>query len=379
MSAIEPKNAVVKTSFVIVSVIVLGITLSAGLWPFSFHTRNDVLWRPQQGGLYFGSTGMAISNGKFATTRTNAADGCSIELWIEPAVTWDSSTILSFYEPGIAPRVQVRQSGDDVVFTSYRAGEGTVVAQRNLFVDHALRKDERVLVTLTSIGERLNIYINGVLKRSARSRKMQASDFNGTLIVANAPKGNFSWRGTFRGLALYDRALPAAEVNENYDLWQKNRGRIGRKAAAPLALYLFDERSGERLHNVGREGPDLEIPTTYFIFEPSFLVPFWKEYQPSWDYAKDLAINVLGLVPIGCCLAALLAWINGPRRSLLYATLLGFCISLTIEILQAFIPTRSSGTTDLITNTSGAAMGAWLYLNEKSQACLKRLGLVRAD
>jgi VanZ family protein len=377
VSVIEPKNAVAKTSFIIVSVMVLGTTLSAGLWPFSFHKKNDASWRPQQGGLYFGATGMAISKGKFATTRTNASDGCSIELWIEPAATWDSSTILSFYEPGVASRFQIRQSGDDVKFTSYRGDEGTAVAQRNLFVDHVFRKDERVLVTITSIDDRLNIYVDGVLKRSARGVKMQASDFSGILIIANAQEGNFSWSGTFRGLALYDRTLPAAEVNENYDLWRKDSGRIGQKTASPYALYLFNEGSGERLHNIGRESPDLEIPKNYFIFEPSFLVPFWKEYQPSWDYAKDLAINVFGLVPTGCCLAALLAWINGSRRSLLYATFLGFSISLTIEILQAFIPTRFSGTTDLITNTSGAALGAWLYLNGKSQIWLERIGLVR--
>jgi VanZ family protein len=377
VSVIEPKNGVLKTSFIIVSTIVLGITLSAGLWPFSFHKKNDASWRPQQEGLYFGATGMAISKGKFLTTRTNASGGCSIELWIEPAATWDSSTILSFYEPGVAPRVQIGQSGDDVKFTSYRGGQGTAATQRNLFADHAFRKDERVLVTLTSIDDRLSIYVNGVLKRSARSTKMQMSDFSGILILANAQDGNLSWSGTYRGLALYDRALLAAEVNENYHQWQNDSERIGRKTVPPYALYLFNEGSGEKLHNVGRQGPDLEIPKNYFIFEPRFLVPFWKEYQPSWDYAKDLAINVFGLVPAGCCLAALIAWISGSRSSLFYATLLGFGISLTIEILQAFMPTRFSGTTDLITNTAGAALGAWAYLNGKSQAWLERIGVVR--
>jgi Glycopeptide antibiotics resistance protein len=378
VSVIEPKTARAKTLLVILSVVVIGITLTAGLWPFSFHKKNEVWWKPGQAGLYFGGTGMAISNGKFPGAAPEVASGSSIELWIEPGVTWDSSTILSFYERGTVPRIQVRQSGDDLAFTSVRSLDETKKTKRSVFVDHAFRKGEKVFITLTSSGDALSIYINGVLKKSARNMKIQGSDFAGTMLVANAYDGNLSWTGTFRGLALYDRALQPKEINEDYDRWQHEGDLMARKAQA-YSLYLFNEQSGRRLRNSGRAGPDLVIPENYFIFEPGFLVPFWKEYRPSWEYAKDLAINVFGLVPIGCCFAALFAWLNGRKRSLLYTTMLGFCVSLTIEILQAFMPTRFSGTTDLITNTAGAALGGWLYLNGKSQAWFKRLGLVRAE
>ena len=377
MGVIEPKNAKLKSLIVSLSVLVMAITLSAGLWPFSFHRKNEVWWKPALGGLYFGETGMVISRGKFAGVPANG--GLSIELWIEPSLTWGSNTILSFYEPEIAPRIQVRQSADDLVFTSSGEPQADGKKQRNVFVDRVFRKGERILVTLTSSDDVLDIYINGVLKKSVRHLEMRSADFDGILIVATAPNGNLSWRGTYHGLAVYDRALRPAEISEDYDLWQHNKELIARKAAQAYSLYLFNEQSGESLHNVGKAGPDLMIPKNYFIFQPKFFVPFWKEFYANWEYVKDLALNVLGLVPMGLCFAALFAWLAGRESSFLYTTLLGFCVSLTIEVLQAFMPARFSGTTDLITNTSGAALGAWLYLNAYSQVWLKRWGIVQTE
>ena len=371
--SLEPRNSTHKKVLIATCIVVLAATLVAGLWPFSFRVKNNVSWNETGNGLHFGDPGMAVSEGTFQGLPGDR--GRSIEIWIEPDLSWEASTILSFYVPKTRPVLQVRQSGDDLVFTSARGGGDNPSKLRNVFIDHAFRHKEAVLVTLCSSPGNLQIYVNAVLKKSVSGMRIGGEDFQGTLIVGNAPYGNLSWTGEYRGLAFYDRVLPADIIKEDYAAWQRNRAEIVRRN--PSTLYLFAEGKGARIRNQGNAGPDLVIPTDYTIPEPGLLVPFWKEYTPTAAFAKDLAINVFGLVPVGCCFAALLAWLKGRKRSLLYTTLLGFSVSLTIEILQAFIPTRFSGTTDLITNTGGAALGGWLYLNAKTQAWLERLGLVQ--
>jgi VanZ family protein len=369
----EPRNATHKKVLIATCVLVLVTTLAAGLWPFSFREKNNVSWNQTGNGLHFGDPGMAVSEETFQGLPGD--QGRSIELWIEPDVSWEASTILSFYVPKTRPVLQVRQSGDDLVFTSARGIGDDLSRPRNVFIDHAFHRNETVLITLCSSANSLEIYVNAVLKKSISGMRIRGEDFQGTLIVGNAPYGNLSWKGEYRGLAFYDHALPADAIKENYATWQRNQAEIAQRN--PSTLYLFAEGKGERIRNRGRTGPDLIIPPNYAIPEPGFFVPFWKEYTPTGAYLKDLAINVFGLVPLGLCFAALFAWTKGRKRSWRYVVVLGFLVSLTIEFIQAFMPTRFSGTTDLITNTAGTALGAWCYLNSYTKRWLGRRGFFK--
>jgi glycopeptide antibiotics resistance protein len=71
-----------------------------------------------------------------------------------------------------------------------------------------------------------------------------------------------------------------------------------------------------------------------------------------------LAINVVGFIPAGFFICASLISLRSGKRSIALTALIGLALSLTIEILQAYIPMRNSGCTDLITNTLGTTIGA---------------------
>lgn len=78
--------------------------------------------------------------------------------------------------------------------------------------------------------------------------------------------------------------------------------------------------------------------------------------------------NVVVFIPIGIALYIALM-LSKPdqrvNRRILIATLIGFLVSLSYEIIQIWIPGRVVATDDLLTNTSGTALGAigvWLAL-----------------
>ena len=65
------------------------------------------------------------------------------------------------------------------------------------------------------------------------------------------------------------------------------------------------------------------------------------------------ASNVIGFMPLGF----LLAW-KQKRSRIALALMIGFALSLTIELIQPLIPGRDSSIVDLASNSTGALLGA---------------------
>ena len=354
---------------------VLVIILIAGLWPFHA-PGNQVGWLSRGNGLHFGDHGVILSSDTFSSAGLKTGTPCSVEIWLQPDLSDIGGTILAFYTPdnrNVA--FSVYQSIDDLLLrhvTVYRQRR----AETKFYVEHVFRKNEQVFVTITSNGQGTAVYVNGALVRTSPQFGLKSKDLTGQLVLGNDPLANNGWQGQLKGLAIYNRELPVAEVLHDYNAWTKNQ-KAEIKNEAPVALYWFHEGVGNVVHNQMNSDADLRIPEHYFVLHAPFLEPPWDEFNPTWGYFKNILINIGGFVPLGFFFCAYFASLRRLDRAVLATIVLGGLVSLTIEVLQAFLPTRDSGMTDIITNTLGTAIGAKLYSWESVQVLLARAGLAR--
>jgi hypothetical protein len=121
--------------------------------------------------------------------------------------------------------------------------------------------------------------------------------------------------------------------------------------------------------------PSPPVPEHYFVLRAPFLERPWDEFNLSWSYCKNVLINIGGFVPLGFFFCAYFASVRRFDQAALTTIVLVGVVSLTIEVLQAFLPTRDSGMTDIITNTLGTGIRTALYSSTSVQAIFATVGL----
>lgn len=342
------------TTIGIVCFAVACITLTLGLWPFRA-PRNQVGWIPGRNGVRLGAHGTLSTATAVVTSLIDPA-AATIEVWLEAGRIWDSGTALAVYNPQIPQLLVLRQSQLDLKLQVQSNRERAEFYVDDVF--HIRHKSRPVFLTITSDRRNTAVFVNGVLAGNAPGFPSHA--LAGRLILGTSPGQNDGWTGQLFGLAIYGRALTPPEVSRHYQSWTQHGEPNIAATERCAALYLFDEHTGAIVHNRAGTGPDLNIPAHYEVVDQIFLEPVWDEFEISRSYLGAAVKNVVGLIPFGFCFYA---WFLALRvkRAALFATLSGTLASLTIEILQVFLPTRDSGTTDLITNTIGAWAGVAAY------------------
>jgi VanZ family protein len=345
----------------------------AGLWPFHA-PRNEVSWLSQGNGLLFGKYGSIVSAGAFATNRAQGDGSCSLEIWLAPTRVKSSGTILAFYWPanwGVP--FALRQSLGDLELQ--RSGQDSSPRRPRIYIDDVFSSLKPVFFTISSSVTGTAIYVDGKLVRKSANFKFSRQDMSGQLIIGNTPSTTDSWSGQVKGLALYDRELPAAEVLQHFAAWTKSKQPDLAESEGVVASYLFEEGKGNVVHNQLDSATNLLIPQRFFVLREQFLERPWDEYRSDWNYWKDVGINIGGFIPLGLFFCAYFSTIPKIKRATWLTIALGFAVSLTIEVLQAFLPTRDSGMTDLLTNTLGTALGAILCAWVMKHEWLARVGI----
>ena len=340
----------------LICLVVTAVILLAGLWPFNFRPENKVRWLQDQNGVEFFGQAIIDSTIPLFQHSNIPINSISVELCLQSSTDSISHIghIFSILDDHGSEIFFVGQWRSHLLLGKGIHGKKTY---REVGIRDALKKGEKRFVTITSGTDGTNIYADGLLLKSSPrfhlfSMKEKPS---GRIILGNSPRGGEYWTGNLLSLAIYDRALTGEEVSRHSQSEGPREGGL-------IARYLFDEHSGTSAHDsVG--GYHLVIPSRFEVLKKTILVPPWKDFRLTHSYLMDIVTNILGFIPFGFFLSAYLR-MRKPHsnfRRLLLSMIIAGCISLFIELIQVYLPTRNSQLTDVITNTIGAIIGVILF------------------
>ncbi len=334
----------------------------AGLYPFEFNPKNQVEWLHDPSGLHFYGYGEVM--GPLPMHRPErAADGgmaadVSIELWIssEDAHRPKLTNIVSIYRFPAQP-FAVEQWHTVLMLEGFFLDSDGFPVYRHVGIDQILLSGARRFVTITSDRSGTSVYLEGVLQQRYTDMPLAIQNFGGTLLLGQAGGGRQQWNGKILGLALYPRALRADEVAQHYSAWRQGTIETLSREEPNAAVYSFNERSGTRIHDHQRGGEDLVIPNPFRALYPVVL-----EMPTRHDLSnlQDVSVNILGFIPLGVLSTLYLRQTRRWSRIWIVFTVvsIGAVMSLTVELLQVYLPARDSSLLDLVNNISGTLLGS---------------------
>jgi hypothetical protein len=254
----------------------------------------------------------------------------------------------------------IGQSGPDLYTAGLSPDANGDSLFRKLWLDGACATNRTLFVTVVSSNEGVSVYLDGHPTRSF-SVTFLPGTFSGALMLGHTPSGNQPWSGDLLGAAFYDRELNASEVMHQVEQWRVGYMADFTKQNGAFALYDFRGTPGDRVRSLGRYGPDLVIPSV-FRLQNKHILGWPKNWNRST--AEDILENIAGFIPVGF----LIVTAYNPRsgrpayRALAMAISIATLLSLAIELLQVYLPSRDSSLSDLLTNILGAALGGTLRL-----------------
>ena len=345
----------------IVTAAVLGLILFFGLNPRGSHITNNVAWLSDGPGLRFEKYGIAYTDPAFPAAPSAAL---SLEMAIKPlSAGMDGfSLILAFH------------NGDDETQLILGQWRNWLIVMNG--DDYAHRRNlkrlstsiegiagKKAFVTITSGSSGARMYIDGepVALRRDTTFTIPDGDAGTRLIVANSVYGKHSWNGEIYGLAVYHRTLSPTMVKNRYDRWQASHDLS--TGPRPVAQYTMTEGKGDRV--IDRTGAaDLQLPARMSVLKKRFLSIPVAAAEGNSGLIQDLLLNLVGFIPLGfaLCRAVPLVAGNCGFRAVGAVVATGFLVSLLIETLQVWLPSRNSSATDLLMNTLGTYVGTAIAL-----------------
>jgi hypothetical protein len=351
------------------------ILLFWGLRPFNFRSANGVKWLNNYNGISFQDLGVVYGPVEYKDSdqlSLMAKDkSVSIEIWLTPgSYGYDRfSYIFCLYDGQQQELFSLSQVKSLLNISKYqpRGKKGSTHNWR--WLKNAFFKGQRRFLTISSDKDSTTVYWDGKKVKKYRNYSLMLSKRRASacrMVIGNNLAGTKPWSGEIYGLAIYNQALPPERVSEHFEKWRNESALSLLKEKHIVALYPMNEKKGQIIHNAASNHYHLSIPAEFKILKKNFLKLSRNALTLNGSSLRDMRINILGFIPFGYLLMVNAFSFMSSRAStwwlIFWAILGGTLISLFIEILQAFLPTRNSSLTDLIFNTLGTGLGLILAL-----------------
>jgi VanZ family protein len=334
-----------------------------------------VEWLNNENGISFQDLGII-----YGPTENNDSDqnpllakdkSVSIEIWLTPGSYFHRSfsNIFSLYDDNQPEIFSFRQVRSSLNISKYQTLGKRGATHSWRWLGNFFFSGQRRLLTITSDKESTTVYFDGRKVKKFRNYslmlgKKQASPSR--IVIGNDPSGTQPWRGKIHGLAIYNHELYPERVFEHFEKWKNGSALPLSREKDIVVFYPMDEKNGQKIHNAASNHYHLSIPIRFKILKKNYLKLSRNALKLEGLSLRDMYINILGFIPLGYLLVVNISSFMSSRAStwrlIFWAILGGTLISLFIEILQAFLPTRNSSLTDLIFNALGTGLGLILAL-----------------
>ena len=353
----------VKISVLLIIIVIF----MAGLWPFTIWPQNEVRWLKESKGIQFYGRGIIYSPSPTDSPSSSffSAGSFTIELWVQPDTESYGyvSRIFSIYDSLESEEFFIGQWKSYLILRKrILSAEGKETYQE-VAVANALQKGKRCFISITSDTQNTFAYIDGRLEKifPKFSLSPKIPKNANQIILGNSPTGKSHWLGTLLGLAIYSEMLSPCMIHQNFKKWISGKTPANLRSENDTIIFSFSESSGMIIKDqMNRHS--LLMPVRFQLIQKVILQSPWKEFRWKFYYFEDIFLNIIGFIPFGFFTSALLKnkFKSNPRFSLL-VIVLGFCLSLLIELIQVYLPNRDSQTMDVLTNTLGSYLGIMLF------------------
>ncbi len=323
-----------KLTLIIFLISFLGIFL-VGLWPFNFNPPNNIFWQNNAAEKYLVIKHPSIAFFSPELLDFNSPEGFSIEMKLKanPPLNNYISRIFSLNRDNIE-FLLIGQWKDGIILRLY---DPVKKSYSELYAKDLLKPTEPVFLTI-GVAKSSFISCNGeIILKSEKPLTSQTTPLRGIAVIGNSVSGKHGWNGELYSLKIYNHPL-SKQKSTNFEKKEQ-----------------FSFSGGEYT---------LTIPERFSPLKKNILTPPWIDLCFNSSYFYDVIINFVGFLAFGL-LIGVLGIQNGLRKShsLIISFLLCALISFTIELLQPFLPSRSSQLSDLILNILGGVCGCSLFLS----------------